>query len=272
LSKNQTIKISYAFRIQRPGWWNLNPFINTTDPLNISEGNPALVPERTNNIDLSYFQSFEKGSSILIMLYYRVSKDDEQSYYLPVTPLKIGDSVYQNVSINTSVNAGTQYTTGINISGTLKLFDEKMEIRGNLTFFNKYIVSQIVAGATSTSYNYRTNLNISYKFTPTLVAECYENYRSPMTEIQGKFPSFNSYSMAIRKMFWDRKGSLAFTTTNAFTPYVDQATNIAGQNFTMVSDRKVPYQSFGLSFTYKFGKMEYKENKQGDMGGGEEMN
>ena len=270
LSKNQNLKLAYSYRIQRPGWWNMNPFIDASDPLNIQQGNPALVPEKVHNLDLTYFRSFEKGSSIMAMLYCRYSTDDEQSYVFFAPTLKIGDSVYRNVSITTNVNAGTQYVSGISLSGTLKAFDEKLELRANLNVFNKYIVSQIVAGATSNTINYRTNLNISYKFTPTLVAECYGNFRSASVEIQGKFPSFSSYNMAIRKLFWNKNGSLAFTTTNPFTPFVKYNTNIAGTDFALSSYRSVLYQSFGLSFSYKFGKLEFSDKQDNGMGG-EEM-
>ena len=272
LDKNQNIKLAYAFRIARPGWWTMNPFIDASDPLNISQGNPALVPEKGHNIDLTYFRSFEHGSSLMVMAFFRYSIQDEQSYVYMLPTLAVGDSLYHNVAVNTNVNAGTQQTTGLNVSGTLKALDEKLELRANINVFYKYIVSEIVAGATSSSINYRTNLNISYKFSPTLVAECYGNFRSTTTEIQGKFPSFSTYSLAIRKLFWDKNGSLAFTTTNPFTPYVVQTTDIAGTDFSLVSQRKILYQSFGLAFTYKFGKLEYHDSKpEGDMGGGEEM-
>ncbi len=269
IGKNQNLKLSYAYRIQRPGWWAMNPFIDASDPLNIQQGNPALVPEKVQNIDFSYFHSFEGGSSLMAMLYYRYSTEDEQTYVIFQPSMQIGDSVYRNVSVTTNVNAGTQYVTGLNLSGTIKAFNEKLEARVNVTTFDKYIVSQLVAGATANTLNYRINLNISCKFTPTLVAECFGNFRSASTEIQGKFPSFSSYSMAIRKLFWNKNGSLAFTTTNPFTPFVRYNTNIAGTDFTLTNYRSVLYQSFGLSFSYKFGKLEFKN--ENEMGGGEEM-
>jgi hypothetical protein len=54
---------------------------------------------------------------------------------------------------------------------------------------------------------------------------------------------------------------MAFTTTDPFNKYVNQPTNITGTNFKETADRQIPYRSFGLSFSYKFGKMEFKEKK-----------
>jgi len=261
LKNNQTIKISYYRRLQRASYKDLNPFIDATDPTNLVQGNPYLKPQRTNAGELSYFKSFNNGSSILAMLYYRNTQDDEQSYVLHASSLQVGNTLYNDVIINTNENAGTQQITGLNISGTLAL-SEKLEVRGSAILFNKYIVSNLIPGNTSSSFNYRINGNANYKFSKTLIAECFYSFNSPRTEIQGKFPSFTSYSFAVRQLIFKQKASIAFTTTDPFNKYTNQPTNIVGADFTEVSDRKIPYRSFGLSFTYKFGKMEYKEKKQ----------
>ncbi|PSR11838.1 MAG: hypothetical protein C7N36_14495 [Bacteroidetes bacterium] len=41
--------ISYSYRIERPGYFDLNPFISYLDPLTFSKGNPFLVPELTHS-------------------------------------------------------------------------------------------------------------------------------------------------------------------------------------------------------------------------------
>ena len=38
-------------------------------------------------------------------------------------------------------------------------------------------------------------------------------------------------------------------------------TILYGTNFTTNSYRKVPIRSFGLNFTYKFGKLDFKKDK-----------
>ncbi len=261
LKKNQTIKATYYGRIQRAGYRELNPFYDATDPTNLVTGNPYLKPERTNAGEVTYFRSFDKGSSLMVMLYYRNTRDDEQSYILHYTNKILGGRYYSDVSVTTHENAGTQQMTGINISGNLSL-SKKFELRGNFQVFNKYIQSELIPGNTFSSYNYRANFNASYQFSKTLAAEFFANFNSPRTEIQGKFPSYTSYSFAVRKQLFKKKGSIGFTTTNPFNKYTDQATNLTGQYFTYYNDRKVPNQSFGLTFSYKFGKLEFKEKKQ----------
>ncbi len=271
LRNNQTLKISYTKRIQRAGYRQLNPFIDATDPVNLLQGNPYLKPERSDVVELSYYKFFDKGGSVLITLFSRNTRDDEQTYILHEDSLRVGNTLYKDVTITTNENAGYQHVIGVNISGTLA-FSQKLEVRGNANLFDKYIVSELVAGTTINSFNYRINVNATYQFSKTLVAEFFGNFNSRRTEIQGKFPSFTTYSFAVRKLLFKNKAGIAFTTTDPFNKYVDQATDITGQNFSVISDRKIPCRSFGLSFTWKFGKMEYKEKKQerSDLNNGDE--
>ena len=46
LSMSQQLRLGYNMRIQRPGIWYLNPYLNNIDPQRISQGNPNLVRKR----------------------------------------------------------------------------------------------------------------------------------------------------------------------------------------------------------------------------------
>lgn len=79
--------------------------------------------------------------------------------------------------------------------------------------------------------------------------------------MQGRYPSFTTYTVAIRKQFWNKKGSLALTATNPFANYVRQNTVLYGVNFTTYSERDIPTRSIGLNFTWKFGKLAFKKEE-----------
>ena len=51
---NKTLELAYSKRIERPEYRELNPFINRSDPYNITTGNLFLKPEIGNNVELSY--------------------------------------------------------------------------------------------------------------------------------------------------------------------------------------------------------------------------
>ena len=258
--KNQTIKLSYSRRIQRPGFSQVNPFVDATDPSNLSQGNNNLLPQKVHSLELSYFRFYDKGSSVLATMYYRYSADDWQGYANYYDAFAVGDTTYKNVTVSTTINAGTQQDAGINLSGTYEA-TSKLELRGSTGLFEKYIEPDMPGVADMDNFNYRFNTNIVYKFDKTLSAEFYGNYNSPRTEVQGKYPAYYYYSFAIRKQFMDKKASLSFSTSDPFNRYIDQVSYVDGPNFTSTSDRQYPNRVFTLSFNYKFGKIDYKEKK-----------
>jgi len=258
---DQLLKIGYARRIQRPNYRWLNPYINASDPKNLQGGNPFLQPEIADNFDLTYSKSFDKGSAINVELFYRRSSHDIQPFIRYYPSFTLGDSVYTDVSVNTPMNVGAENNTGVNIYGSVPL-GKRLNLRSNISVFDRYITTGTLGGSAVNSFNYRINLNASYQLSSTFVLEFFGNFNSARNEVQGRYPSFTTYNLAARKQFWNKKASIAFTTTNPFSFYVNQATEVTGSNFTLNSLRRVPFQSFGLNFTYKFGKLEFKKDKE----------
>ncbi|HEY4334335.1 MAG TPA: TonB-dependent receptor [Puia sp.] len=257
----QMLKIGYARRIQRPNYRWLNPYVNASDPKNLTRGNPFLQPEIADNLDLTYSKSFEKGTAINVQLFYRHSSHDIQPFIQYYPSFTLGDSVYTDVSVSTPMNVGAESNTGVNIYGSVPV-SKKLNLRSNISVFDRHITTGTLGGNAINSFNYRINLNASYQLSSTFILEFFGNFNSARNEIQGRYPSFTTYNFAARKQFWNKKASIAFTTTNPFGFYVNQATAVAGSNFTLNSLRRVPYQSFGLNFTYKFGKLEFKKDKE----------
>jgi len=258
---DQLLKIGYARRIQRPNYRWLNPYINASDPKNLQGGNPFLQPEISDNFHLTYSKSFEKGSAINAELFYNRSSHDIQPFIQYYSSFTLGDSVYTDVSVSRPMNVGAENNTGVNIYGSVAL-GTRLNLRSNISVFDRYITTGTLGGKAVNSFNYRINLNASYQLSSTFVLEFFGNFNSARNEVQGRYPSFTTYNLAARKQFWNKKASIAFTTTNPFSFYVNQATEVTGSNFTLNSLRRVPFQSFGLNFTYKFGKLEFKKDKE----------
>lgn len=262
-NKMQSLKLAYSKRIERPGYRELNPFINLSDPYNITTGNPLLKPEIGNNLELGFNSSLKKGGNVYVALIERVNTQDVKQMTTFYPSYAIGDSVYSNVSVTKSLNIGKEFNSGISASGSYPI-TSKLNLRGNLMITHRYIVSNLSTGNMSTGFRYRLNMNASYQLQKSLVAEVFGMYSSAAQSIQGKTPQFLIYTFAFRKMFWDKKGSLGLTCVNPFNKYVRQVTTISADSYTSSSIRKIPLRSFGISFTYKFGKMEFKKNKGED--------
>lgn len=260
LNDKQTLKLSYSKRIERPGYRELNPFINTTDPYNITTGNPYLQPEIGHRFELGWSYDLNSGGSFMISAFYRLNQNDIQPYVVYYPSLPVGDTVYKNVAVSTSENIGTEKNLGVNLFSDLHL-TPAFNVRTNIFLFYRQGINTLDSNMKVESFNYRINMNLSYNFSSTLAGEFFANFNSPRNEIQGKYPSFSSYTLAFRKQIWKKKGSIALTGTNIFSEYLNQPTEIFGPNFTVNSTRKIPFRSIGINFTWKFGKLEFKKPK-----------
>jgi outer membrane receptor protein involved in Fe transport len=260
VKENQTIKLSLTLRINRPDYGELNPYINASDPKNISTGNPNLKPEIWDRYEASYNNDLGKLGAFMITLYYRQSNGDIQPFITYYSAIKVGDTTYNNVAFTTRENIGIEKNAGTNLFFQFHV-NEKLNVRSNINYFYRYTINQVNHGYNSSTTIFRFNANASYQITDNFAAEFFGSFNSRHHEAQGYYPSFTSYSLALREQFWNKKGSLALIANNFLSNYMDQRTNLYGPGFETSSVRKIPYRSIGINFTLKFGKLELKKEK-----------
>ena len=264
LTKDRQIKLAYSHRIERAEYGELNPFLNFADPYNITTGNPLLRPEIGDNLELGYSQTFAKGGNIYVSLIERINSQDHKPFTAFYPTYKIGDSVYQNVSVTNQQNIGREYNSGIIVNASLPI--KKLSIRWNMILMHRYLVTDIDnIGNVDGGLRLRVSLNVSYEFPRDLVMEAFENYNSANGNIQGRSPQFFYYTIALRKQFLNKKASVGFTATDPFNKYIEQVTTIATNNYSSYFEKGIVMQSFGIIFTYKFGKLEFKGGKEVEM-------
>jgi ferric enterobactin receptor len=260
LDKTQSIKVSYSYRLQRPGYNQLNPFENVADPHNISSGDPALKPEFGHNFELGYNKQFSNGATVYFAGFYRYTTNDIQTFTTFYNNLVVDGTNYTDVSLTEQANIGKQIDEGANLFASLPA--GKFTFRTNMFLANREVTDPGFADVNGLYY--RLNLNTSYEFAKDLAAEFFINYRSSQKTIQGTNPGFAFYNFAVRKQIFKKKASIGLTATNPFNNYVDVRTTTYGSNFNQTSLRQIPLRSFGISIMYKFGKMQFKREKAPD--------
>jgi ferric enterobactin receptor len=261
LTATQTIKLSYNYRIERPDYGEINPFYNISDPHNISTGNPNLKPEISHGVELGYNRSFDGGANIYIGTFYRHNIDDIQSYTTPYDLLNINGRDYPNVLLTQRSNIGTQTSIGGNIFASVPV-TSKLNLRTNAFLVSRTNDNPGIARVTGLGY--RVNLNATYQFGHDLTAEAFGNYNSSQKNLQGTRPYFIFYNFAVRKQFFNKKASLGLLAANPFNKYVNMRSNTFGPGFDQINLRQVPVQSFGITLSYKFGKLEFAKEKEKD--------
>ncbi|MEO6522002.1 MAG: outer membrane beta-barrel family protein [Mucilaginibacter sp.] len=268
LDKTQSIKISYSKRIERPDFEDLNPFVNFSDPYNISYGNPLLLPEIGNNVELGYNHSADNGVNFNVTAIYRHNGNDVKQYtFIQDSVLEAGGRYYKNVYSQTRANVGSEVTWGLNLSGSIPI-TSKFIVRPNI-FVSQRRITVVLPGVSPfvMGYECRLNLNAAYEFKNDYAAEAFVNYNTPRTQLQGKNSSFVAYSFAFRKQFWNKKASIGLTANVPFNEYVNQTSTVtqaAPKYSYQYSIRQVPFRSFGITLGYRFGKLEFKKDKEKD--------
>jgi outer membrane receptor protein involved in Fe transport len=258
----QTIKFGYSYRIERPDYRDLNPFMNLSDPHNIVTGNPNLQPEIGNNFEFGYNKSFDDGSNLNVVLFYQRNSPDIKPYITYYPTYKIGDSVYTDVTVTSRANISSEVKAGANIALSL-LVNKRLTIRPTIMIFNRSMKNIYEEPTTLNCFGFRTNMNATYTFNKQWIAEAFGNYNLGM-KWQGKQPSMFSYTVAARKQLFNSKGSIGFVFVNVFNRYIHLETLSEAKNLVTNSYRDMPYRSFGISFTYKFGKLKFNKPKESD--------
>jgi outer membrane receptor protein involved in Fe transport len=111
LNETQDMQLNYTRRINRPNFWQLSPFTDSSDFLNRSKGNPGLNPEFTNSVELTYQKTFKNKDNFIASLYYKNTNDLITRYQVVETDPGSG----KQVIMNTFINANSSYVTGLEL-------------------------------------------------------------------------------------------------------------------------------------------------------------
>jgi outer membrane receptor protein involved in Fe transport len=134
LKKDQELQLNYTRRINRPNFFQLSPFTDSSDFLNLRKGNPGLRPEFTNSIEVSYQKIFKNKDNFLASLYYKNTNDLITSYQEKFnSPVNGKDQI-----LNTYINANSSYVTGLEMTMKNKMA-KWWDLTSNLNLFTSKI-------------------------------------------------------------------------------------------------------------------------------------
>jgi outer membrane receptor protein involved in Fe transport len=136
MSHDQQIQFSYRRGVNRPNFFQLLPFTDYTDPLNIRQGNPALQPEFTNSVELSYMKNFTKSNYILFSLYERHSDNLITSYQ----SLGANPFTGENAIITSYINANSSDKYGVEVTSGWDLY-KWWNVNANVNVYNGQLTS-----------------------------------------------------------------------------------------------------------------------------------
>jgi outer membrane receptor protein involved in Fe transport len=283
LKNQQELQLSYTRRINRPNFFQLIPFTDSTDKLNITKGNPGLVPEFTQSMEMSYLKTFKGNNTFLASVYYRYTNNLITRFLTKEADPVTG----QELLVNTYINANSSYSAGAELT-TMNSLTKWWTLTANVNIYNSKINTSNVAKSQDAlwswfgklnntfrlPYNFEVQLTGTYQSKTNLPVNDNKNVQAgpPMQQAQnasqGYIASFWGVDAAIKKSFLKNNAASA---TLAFSDifrsrWSDQYSESA--YFTQYYSRLRDPQMIRLTLAYRFGKVDASLFKRKNMGAG----
>jgi len=272
LKNKQEVQFSVTRRVNRPNFFQLIPFIDYTDNLNISKGNPGLKPEFTNSFEMSYSKVYSKRDNLLASVYYKKTTDLITRYQDKGTNPITGDEVL----INTFVNANSSQAYGAELT-SVNYLTSWWDISTNLNLYNSKINTNNIIGTSQDAIwswfgKFNSNFKLPAKFSTQLSATYQSKTNLPVNQggggmgpggpqqaqssAQGYIKPTYGVDLAVKKTFMKNDAlSVSLSISDIFRTRKSEQYSYSDyfiQNYTRLRDP----QMFRLNLAYRFGKMD----------------
>lgn len=252
LSKITTLVITYSKRLQRPYIWDLNPFVNNNDSLNISYGNPNLGPQTIHALSTQF--RFAKGTTfagINVEGSYSGNKILQYSSFDPQT----------GITKTTSLNIGKEFQGSLNVNLNTRLTQKwNLFVNGSIRYSNVKNNSNTSQSNSGLGCNF--NMNMSYKFSSKFAISTFVGmWKDPQT-IQTTFPFMFWNNVALNYKIFKEKVSISLRAVNWYEKTHDYKTITKDQNFTSTNINRQNRRAGVLALTWNFGKLTENVSKK----------
>ena len=270
INETDEIQLNYSRRVRRPNFWQINPFIDINDPLNIQQGNPGLKPEFRNSLEFNYSKDLSAGSNFLGVVYLRNTEGDITRYSDTLTAAQYEQlnnaGVDPNAILNTFINSKSSNRVGAEITLQQKI-SANFDITPSASFTYRKVVADVGklnlsnAGADwsgKLTANYRVVTKNPGNVFNKLGMQLSGQYRSPRVLPQGKRLENFSADFAMKKDFLKNdKATVTFSINDIFD---SQRYGVIydTDNFYQETYRRRRVRSFRVSISYKFGDSNFK--------------
>lgn len=119
INDSHALTLSYASRIDRPAYQDLNPFEYLLDELSYWKGNPFLTPQKSHKVDLNYsYNRTAITASYSYMMDYKAQITDTLSVNKVImTPRNIGKQQRVSLTLYQGVNITRWWEMNLNLIG-----------------------------------------------------------------------------------------------------------------------------------------------------------
>ena len=243
---------AYTKRLQRPYIWDLNPFVNNNDSLNISHGNPDLGPQTSHA--LSAQVRYAKGNTfagINLDGSYSGNKIQQYSSFDPAT----------GITTTTSLNIGKEFQSGLNLNFSTKITPKwSLFVNGSLRYST--VTNNADESQSNSGFGYNFNLSTSYKFTDKFTISSFLGFWQEPPSIQTTYPFNNWHNVSFNYKVFKNKVNISLRAVNYFEKTRDFKTITQDENFYNTNITTRNRRAAVLALTWNFGKLTENVSKK----------
>ncbi len=246
---NHQFGFSYSYRIGRPPYWLLNPFVWMLDPYTYNRGNPFLDAQFTHSTKLSY--TF--NGKYIFSIDYSYTKDA----WLQVFE--------QDDATRTTIIGWENLSNYHNTSATAVLpveITKWWKTNTNLTgFYGQYKSPYQNGEIDQSKFTFQGNTTFTFTLPKDFAIELSGRYISKSVYGMAYMNAHGSVDAGIQKQFFDKKATLKLSVSDIFNTQENSYT-AQYENVNLIGKQHYDSRRVSLTFTWRFGRNDIKEARQ----------
>lgn len=272
------LSVGYKMRINRPGIWYLNPYLDDRIPDAISQGNPNLDTEKSHAVDLQ-FSSYNSKLTYTLTGTYRFVNNSIESVDRLVNDRDIEglpNPTGKDVIYSSYANIGhIQYAGLMAYANWTPITNTRITLNGSVGY------SHMSDGQSLRNHGWCTNIDASLQqtFAKTWIFNASYYVQTPQPTLQGKDARYQWYNFSLSKSFMDKRLTLTAYIINPFGKrYFCYRSETVADNFRTTASSSWCQLYYGVSVRFRIGKLkasvkhtertvENNDVKQGGRGG-----
>ena len=249
------LSLGYKMRINRPGIWYLNPYLDDRIPDAISQGNPNLDTEKSHAVDLQ-FSSYNSKLTYTLTGTYRFVNNSIESVDRLVNDRDIAglpNPTGKDVIYSSYANIGhIQYAGLMAYANWTPITNTRITLNGSVGY------SHMSDGQSLRNHGWCTNIDASLQqtFAKTWIFNASYYVQTPQPTLQGKVARFQWYYFSLSKSFMDKRLTLTAYIINPFGKrYFCYRSETVANNFRTTASSSWCQLYYGVSVRFRIGKL-----------------
>jgi outer membrane receptor protein involved in Fe transport len=233
--------LGYSYRINRPGIWQLEPYITYEDYYTKMIGNPDIKPEYIHSLELGYRKTFAEKHTFAMTGYYRQRSGVRDRVRVAYEP---------GVTLDSLINAGKDRTFGLEVSANVKATRWwNMILNGSIYDYD--FTSSYVGCLDASNTGYAVSMINNFTLGPTTRMQFDGNVVGPTVLTQGREDAYCYFDFAVRQQLMKNKLSVSLVAHDVFRT-AKYNNYRQSQNLQSTTRVRPKYPNLMLSVSYTF--------------------